>query len=249
MNTRATIIRLGWTFPALVIAISVMAGSHAAELAREAGIALAIVYDTSGSMMEQVLDGSGKRAPKYRIANRALSAIIDRLQVVATGTPAAPGRRLQSGLVVFGGPGATMAVPFANFNADALRGWVKSFSKPQGSTPLGEAVRVAGQAVLASPMTRKHVLVLTDGVNTSGPDPATVMATFTADAKRQHGGISFHFVAFDVDAGVFDRVKKLGATVVGAANEKQLNAKLEFILEEKILLEAEEPPTASDKKK
>ena len=48
-------------------------------------------------------------------------------------------------------------------------------------------------------------------------------------------------MAFDVDAKVFDPVKKLGATVVGAADEKQLNTQLEFILQRKILLEEEEP--------
>jgi hypothetical protein len=53
--------------------------------------------------------------------------------------------------------------------------------------------------------------------------------------------VSVHFVAFDVDAKVFDPVKKLGATVVGASDEKQLNTQLEYILQRKILLEEEEP--------
>ena len=44
-----------------------------------------------------------------------------------------------------------------------------------------------------------------------------------------------------MDAKVFDPLKKLGATVVGAADEKQLNSQLEFILQKKILLEDEEP--------
>jgi hypothetical protein len=44
-----------------------------------------------------------------------------------------------------------------------------------------------------------------------------------------------------VAAKQFDSVKKLGATVVGAADEKQLNTQLEFILQRKILLEEEEP--------
>ena len=45
-----------------------------------------------------------------------------------------------------------------------------------------------------------------------------------------------------LDAKVFDPLKKLGATVVGAADEKQLNSQLEFILQRKILLEDEELP-------
>ena len=49
-------------------------------------------------------------------------------------------------------------------------------------------------------------------------------------------------MAFDVDAKQFSVVKKLGATVVGAADENQLNTQLQFILQKKILLEDEEPP-------
>ena len=51
--------------------------------------------------------------------------------------------------------------------------------------------------------------------------------------------VYFHFVAFDVDARVFAGVKKNGATLVSASDEKQLNDKLSFVLEEKILLEKE----------
>jgi len=61
-------------------------------------------------------------------------------------------------------------------------------------------------------------------------------------ARKQHGTLSLHFVAFDVNAAEFKGVKALGATVLGAADEKQLNSQLEFILEKKILLEEEEPP-------
>jgi hypothetical protein len=41
---------------------------------------------------------------------------------------------------------------------------------------------------------------------------------------------------------VFSPVKKLGATVVSAANESQLNTQLDYILQRKILLEEEEVP-------
>jgi len=60
-------------------------------------------------------------------------------------------------------------------------------------------------------------------------------------ATDQHSSFSVHFVAFDVDARQFSPLKRLGATVVGAADEKQLNSQLQFILQQKILLEEEEP--------
>jgi hypothetical protein len=49
-------------------------------------------------------------------------------------------------------------------------------------------------------------------------------------------------VAFDVDAKVFEPVKKLGATVLPASNQQQLNTQLDFIFTKKILLEEEEAP-------
>jgi hypothetical protein len=67
------------------------------------------------------------------------------------------------------------------------------------------------------------------------------MPRLKQQAAQKGASLSVHFVAFDVDAKVFDPVKKLGATVVGAADETQLNSQLQFILQRKILLEEEEP--------
>jgi len=44
------------------------------------GVAVAIVYDTSGSMKEQVRDGAGNLTPKYVIANKAVNSIVKQLQ-------------------------------------------------------------------------------------------------------------------------------------------------------------------------
>jgi len=67
------------------------------------------------------------------------------------------------------------------------------------------------------------------------------MPRLKQQAQEKQATVSVHFVAFDVDAKVFAPVKKLGATVVGASDEKQLNTQLEYILQRKILLEEEEP--------
>jgi hypothetical protein len=75
-----------------------------------------------------------------------------------------------------------------------------------------------------------------------GPEPDVILARLQREADKKQISLGVHFVAFDVDGKVFAGVKKLGATVVSAANENQLNSQLEFILENKILLEAEEPP-------
>src|SRR3954453_8855468 len=60
----------------------------------EEGVALAIIYDTSGSMKDPVRDQSGKPAPKYVIADRALVAIAKQIQAFATNSPGASPRKI-----------------------------------------------------------------------------------------------------------------------------------------------------------
>ena len=215
--------------------------------AEEEGIAVAIVYDTSGSMKESVRTARGGYEPKYKIANRALESIIQRIQTFATNSSGGTPRKIHSGLFVFSGRGAKEAVNFGPFDPAALRHWIKTYGGPDSSTPLGAALELASQTVLKSPLSRKHVVVVTDGINTTGPDPAAVMARIKAEGTRKNTSVAVHFVAFDVNAKIFDPVKKLGATVVGATDERQLNTQLEFIFEKKILLEDEEPKPANPK--
>lgn len=227
----------------LVLAAGVMAAIGFAAISTRAaegeGVAVAIIYDTSGSMREQVRDSNGKSTPKYVIANRALENIANRLQTFATN--AASPRNIQAGLFIFDGNGSKAAVPFGPFDASAFRQFAQNFVAPTGNTPLGNALSHAGRTVLGSKLTRKHVLIITDGINTAGPAPAQVMPDLKQLAENKGTVMSVHFVAFDVDAKSFSAVKRLGATVVGAADEDQLKTQLEFIMEKKILLEDEEP--------
>ena len=207
----------------------------------EDGVALAIVYDTSGSMNESVPDAAGGKAPKYLIANRALTAVTKQIESFATNSASGAPRKIEAGLFIFHGEGVREAVKFGPFDPQALRNFARDFSTPSGNTPLGNALATASRAVFNSPLSRKHVLLITDGMNTAGPTPDAVLPRLKRQADQKQTSLNVHFVAFDVDATVFAPVKKLGATVVGAANEKQLNSQLEFILQRKILLEEEEP--------
>ena len=210
--------------------------------AEEEGVALAIIYDTSGSMKELVHDKNGQPAPKYVIANRALIAITRQLQAFATNTASGAPRKIYAGLYIFSGIGAKEAVKFGPFDAAAIQQWASNFATPSANTPLGKSLETAGRTVLDSPLSRKHVLVITDGINTAGPSPSAIMPRLKEQAEQKHTSLGVHFVAFDVDAKVFDSVKKQGATVAGAADEKQLNTQLDYIMQKKILLEEEEPP-------
>jgi hypothetical protein len=204
-------------------------------LADDNDVAIAIVYDTSGSMNDPVKGKAATGEPKYVIANRALGTIVTRLEAFAkTG-----GRKLQTGLFIFEAKGAKEVVKLGPFDPEALRGWLAAFAQPKGGTPLGTAVADAARALMKTKAGARHVLVITDGENTVGPLPEVILPKVLDDSMKQSTPVFLHFVAFDVDARAFAGVKKLGATLVSAANESQLNEKLGFILEEKILLEKE----------
>ncbi len=228
---------------AVLLALAVMElGAEWRVVAAEEGVALAIIYDTSGSMGETVPGQAGRPTPKNIIANRALVAVARRIQTFATNSADGSPRKIQTALLVFQGAQAAVAIPLGPVDAAGLEKWAAQAPKPNGTTPLGRALDTAGQLVLGSPLSRKHILVITDGANTSGPEPAIVLPGLKKQAAAKDTSISVHFVAFDVAAKIFDPLKKLGVTVVGAADEKQLNAQLEYILQNKILLENEEPP-------
>src|ERR1039457_7032446 len=66
--------------------------------AEEDGVALAIIYDTSGSMHDSVRDSTGRMSPKYVIANRALTAVAKQIQAYATNSAGGAPRRVYAGL-------------------------------------------------------------------------------------------------------------------------------------------------------
>jgi hypothetical protein len=183
-----------------------------------------------------VRDGKGRQSPKYVIGNRALEAVVAKIERFATNAGARP---VHGGLYIFSGEGAKEVVKFGRFDPAAMRRWLKDYPGPTSGTPLGLAVQTAANAVVNSDMAQKHVLVITDGENTVGPDPTQILPQLNRAAERKGAVLFTHFVAFDVAARVFAPLKKQGATVVGAGDEKELNGQLEFILEEKILLEKE----------
>src|SRR5947208_16448285 len=70
---------------------------------------------------------------------------------------------------------------------DLRTAWAAVFTAlPSGDTPLGNAVNTAAQAVLKSPLSRKHVLDITDGINTAGPSPAVVIHKVKQQAEQNH---------------------------------------------------------------
>ena len=200
-------------------------GSHPSALA------LVILYDGSGSMANKVPNVRGEMTPKYVLANHAIISITRKLEEYCTNKNVT----VDAGLVYFKDAVVKTGIPFHRFEPKAFRDWAGAFRSPTGGTPLGEGIKEATRMLAKTSAIKKHILIVTDGESNQGEAPEAVVRRM----KGQQDPTSVYFVAFDVSARVFNPVKQLGATVVSAANELELNTQIEALLGKKILLEAE----------
>ncbi len=201
---------------------------------RTDGVAVAILIDTSGSMSDPVKDADGRQVAKFAIAQRCLSKIAGQLEGAAKEQPGQP---LLLGIYEFSARGRSsfrkivpMGKPDARLAQQAM-----SSVRPDGQTPIGDTMIQAKKDLDATRLSRLHILVITDGENNVGATPENVVSALAKLPEEQRPGV--YFVAFDVAAKVFEPVKKAGALVLPATNEKELQEQLDFIVGNKILLE------------
>ncbi len=195
------------------------------------GIAALVVMDVSGSMADPVQQGG---RPKIEIARRSALALIQQFADYAT---AHPGEPVLVGLYEFSGVSGEdtrEVIPLSPADPqraqDALAGM-----RARGGTPIGDAM-IEGKRVLdRSGLTRRHLLVVTDGENTDGREPEDVMAALSRRPPEERPSV--YFVAFDIAANRFDSVRDAGGLVLAAGNERELNDTLSSLLTGKILVE------------
>jgi hypothetical protein len=204
-------------------------------IVRQPGIALVVLVDTSGSMQAPVPGADGKPTPKIRIAKSTVLAVVKRLEDFAK---ANPDRTVQVAVYEFssreGVPLCRPVLPMGK--PDAPTAWRElARMKPDGGTPIGEAMVAANRELDLAALASSHLLVVTDGENTDGRAPGDIAREFTRLPLADQP--SLYFVAFDVAAAKFAAVKEAGGLLLSASNEAQLKETLEFILGEKILVE------------
>ncbi len=98
-----------------------------------------------------------------------------------------------------------------------------------GGTPIGQAMITAKRALDETGLARRHLLVVTDGENTDGVAPDRVAAAIGKRPEAERPSI--YFVAFDVEANRFSRVRDAGGLVLSAANATELNDTLDTLLQ------------------
>jgi hypothetical protein len=206
-----------------------------ASIARQEGIAAAILMDVSGSMEDSVKDSQGTSMPKIEIARRAVLTLLGQFDDFAKKDPNRP---VLVGVYEFSTrdrqPSCRQVIPLgkpdlANSTAEVGK------MVPDGGTPIGDAMIKAKRDLDATGMSRRHILVVTDGENNRGYSPGAVANAIARQPEQDRASI--YFVAFNVAANVFNDVKEAGGLVLAANSENDLRQTLDFILTGKILVE------------
>ena len=200
------------------------------------GLAAAILIDVSGSMRDSVAGTSPNvREAKIEIARRAAADLVEQFARYAEEHK---DETVLLGLYEFSDrpgepdcrPITAMGVPDRTRARNAL-----TAMRADGGTPIGQAMIAGKRELDATGLSRRHLLVVTDGENTDGYGPEEVTAAIARRPEAERPSI--YFVAFDIAANRFDGVRNAGALLLSAANARELNDTLDTLLRGKILVE------------
>ena len=196
------------------------------------GLAAAVMIDVSGSMKREA---SGSRDSKIVIARRAATDLVEQFAKYADDHPAVP---VQLAIFEFSsersGGDVRQVVPMGRPDRASAARAIQGM-RADGGTPIGDAMVKGKRALDATRLTRRHLLVVTDGENTDGFEPGDVARAIEGRPYDERPTI--YFVAFDIEARRFNTVKNAGGFVMEAASGKALGETIDSLLRGKILIE------------
>ena len=193
-----------------------------------AGIAIVTLIDTSGSMTDSVPNGQGKKEPKYKLAKEAMQRIVG---ITTDYQVKRPYTRIDFALFHFSGS-VHEIMGITEFTKEKVEKSIAKIPEPDGGTAIGLAIHEGFKELYKSPCDKKYLICVTDGDNTWGPSPESVMKVMFEQTK---GEVTVYFVAFDTSAIKFAFLKDYNGHAIEAKDGAQLNAELSKLYQEKIL--------------
>jgi hypothetical protein len=201
------------------------------------GVSIVIALDCSGSMADK-LAASSESTPKYKIAAESLSEVVAFLENFYKTKIRGQGIALKLGLLRFN---SEVKVLYKLSEMDdkhfseikAITAQPELFS-PDGKTAIGETLKVGTEMLAQSGTIFKSLIIITDGENTYGEQPDTVLQAIvdsrnnksTKDFPVFTNSILVSFVGFDVESDTFSNLKGIGSRVMSAANKTALDDSL-----------------------
>jgi hypothetical protein len=204
----------------------------ASDVEQRSGLAAAILIDVSGSMADSP-DGSDE--PKIVSARRAADDLVAQFERYAHDHPSEP---VLLGVYEFSGRSGESdvreVIPMGPPDRLRAKSAVAAM-RPDGGTPIGTAMIAGKRALDATGLSRRHLLVISDGKNTDGYAPEAVAIAIGRRPEIERP--SMYFVAFDTSANQFDDMKNNGVLLLEAADNRGLNQTLDTLLRGEILVE------------
>jgi hypothetical protein len=186
-------------------------------------------------MRQKVTDPNRRSRRKIEVARDCVAGLVRQAAAFALQHP---DREILLAIYEFSardrGPQFRKVLGMAKPDASAAAAAVRKMSA-SGDTPIGNAMIDAKAELDATGLSRRHMLVITDGENTTGYAPGDVAEAIAR--LPQEGRPSVYFVAFDISADRFKTVRDAGGLVLEASNEEDLTRTLDFVLTGKILAE------------
>jgi Mg-chelatase subunit ChlD len=197
------------------------------------GIAALLLIDASGSMAESIRTDAGNR-PKIDVARDAALVLVRRFDQYAR---AHPDEQVVVGVMEFSEREPSNARVLLTLNPPDPDRALLHLRRIEtgGGTPIGDAIVAAKHGLDYSGMSRRHLIVVTDGENTDGYEPEDVLKALSRRPESERPSV--YFVAFDIAASRFDAVRDAGGLVLAAANGEELDSTLNSLLSGKILVE------------
>lgn len=195
------------------------------------GIAIILTIDVSGSMRDPAAGTTGetKVVAARRVASRALEQIGDFADTVTNMPVIAAVSTFSTRVSVI----RRFSRPSRHSAEQEIRPLIAN-----GDTAIGDALIDAKAGLNRSGLARQYIIVITDGRNTAGAAPDTVLDAFRLLPAAYQPSV--YVIAFDIDAGLFKPLADRGATVVEARNAGQLQEAIDKILYGSILVESPE---------
>ena len=146
----------------------------ASAVAQREGLAAAIVIDVSGSMKDPVKGLDGRGEPKIEVARRAARDLVEQFARYAEEHK---DESVQLGIYEFsrrrGEPDCRPIIAMGPPDRTRADSAIQRLD-PEGGTPIGQAMITAKRALDDTGLSRRHLLLVTDGENTDGYAPERV---------------------------------------------------------------------------
>jgi hypothetical protein len=205
------------------------------------GLSVVVAVDVSGSMADR--PSTGPQVAKYIQASGALTEVLKVLGGLVAPQKGGTSLLVKFSLISFADEvrvllPPTVLTPASLGPLEAFAAVPENF-KPGGSTAIGAAVEKGTEILAQSGTIMRSLIVITDGENTAGIVPESVLdavyanrnSATTAEVPVTTSSTLVSFIGFDIDASRFAGLAEKGARVTGASDQAQLVAELRGLLE------------------